>query len=93
MWPDPQETTDLVIFTEEILNAKFHFLCSYLSSFKILYVSMGHYSIYSGMQRNILYYMRKENIASSLWAKCQKNNCASKFYFKTESLWKSTIWL
>ena len=28
MWPNPQETADLVIFTEEILNGKLHFLCS-----------------------------------------------------------------
>ena len=28
MWPDPQETTDLVTFTEEILNGKLHLLCS-----------------------------------------------------------------
>ena len=28
MWPNPQETTDLVTFTEEILNGKLHFLCS-----------------------------------------------------------------
>ena len=28
MWPDPQETSDLVTFTEEILNGKLHFLCS-----------------------------------------------------------------
>ena len=28
MWPDPQETTDLVIFTEQILNRKRNFLCS-----------------------------------------------------------------
>ena len=27
MWPNPQETADLVTFTEEILNGK-HFLCS-----------------------------------------------------------------
>ena len=26
MWPNPQETTDLVIFTEEILNGKLYFL-------------------------------------------------------------------
>ena len=25
MWPNPQQTADLVIFTEEILNGKFHF--------------------------------------------------------------------
>ena len=25
MWPNPKETSDLVTFTEEILNGKFHF--------------------------------------------------------------------
>ena len=25
MWPNPQETVDLVTFTEEILNGKLHF--------------------------------------------------------------------
>ena len=28
MRPNPQETADLVLFTEEILNVRFHFLCS-----------------------------------------------------------------
>ena len=28
MLPDPQETADLVTFTEEILNGKLHFLCN-----------------------------------------------------------------
>ena len=28
MWPNPQETADLVTFTEEILHGKLHFLCS-----------------------------------------------------------------
>ena len=28
MWPNPQETVDLVTFTEEIFNRKLHFLCS-----------------------------------------------------------------
>ena len=27
MWPNPQFPADLVTFTEEILNGKFHFLC------------------------------------------------------------------
>ena len=30
MWPNPQETADLVTFTEEILNGKLHFSCSVL---------------------------------------------------------------
>ena len=28
MRPDPQETANLVTFTEEIVNGKLHFLCS-----------------------------------------------------------------
>ena len=28
MWPNPQETADLVTLTEEILNGKGHFLCN-----------------------------------------------------------------
>ena len=28
MRPNPQETTDLVTLTEEMLNGKLHFLCS-----------------------------------------------------------------
>ena len=28
MWPNLQFSADLVVFTEEILNAKLHFLCS-----------------------------------------------------------------
>ena len=28
MWPNQQETVDLVTFTEEINNEKLHFLCS-----------------------------------------------------------------
>ena len=28
MWPNSQETADLVTFTEETLNGKLHFLCS-----------------------------------------------------------------
>ena len=27
MWPIPQETTDLVTYTEEIFNGKLYFLC------------------------------------------------------------------
>ena len=31
-WPNPQKTADLVIFTEEILKEKLHFLCSDIQS-------------------------------------------------------------
>ena len=35
MWQNPEIPTDLVIFTEEILNQKLHFFCS---------VSLAHFS-------------------------------------------------
>ena len=40
MWPNPQETVDLLTFTEEILNERLHILCSekrnqYLRNFLI----------------------------------------------------------
>ena len=35
MWLNPQETTDLGTFTEEVLNAKVHFLCSERAQRKI----------------------------------------------------------
>ena len=28
MWPNPQQTVDLVTFAEEIINGKLHFLCT-----------------------------------------------------------------
>ena len=36
MWPNPQETADLVTFTEEILNGKLHFLCSVMETLMTL---------------------------------------------------------
>ena len=32
MWPNPQETADLVTFTEENLNGKLQFLCSVVAN-------------------------------------------------------------
>ena len=32
MWPNPQETANLVTFTKEILNEKLHILCSDLTA-------------------------------------------------------------
>ena len=33
MWPNPEETADLVTFTDDIFNGK-HFLCSVMESGK-----------------------------------------------------------
>ena len=38
MWPNTQETEDLVTFTEEILNRKPHFLCSALAKSNELFL-------------------------------------------------------
>ena len=35
MWPNLQETADLVTFIEEILNGKLHFLCSVTRGFEL----------------------------------------------------------
>ena len=35
MLPNPQETADLVIFTDKLLNGKLHFLCSVNGYFRI----------------------------------------------------------
>ena len=37
MWPNPQETADLVTFTEEILNGKLHFRTVGLDQGRVLY--------------------------------------------------------
>ena len=43
MWPNPQETADLVTFTEEILNGKRHFLCSV--SFETRNIKIVYYGL------------------------------------------------
>ena len=35
MWPNPQETADLVSFTEEIPNGKLQFLCSDITEYSV----------------------------------------------------------
>ena len=37
MSPIPQETADLVTFTEEILNGKLHFLCSARHEIQVIF--------------------------------------------------------
>ena len=44
MWPNPEETADLVTFTEEILNGKLNFLCNAcaMSDNKTLFIYEFH---------------------------------------------------
>ena len=46
MWPNPQETVDLVTFTEEILNGKLHFLsraCKRFAHFFGFFIQLIHF--------------------------------------------------
>ena len=54
MWPNPQETVDLVTFTEEILNGKFHFLCSDSSGFIIVVLFFAFFFLHK--RKNKLLY-------------------------------------
>ena len=45
MWPNPQETADLVIFTEETLNGRLYFLCSECAVLL--------FSVYAKLKRNL----------------------------------------
>ena len=38
MWSNSQKTEDFVTFTEEILNRKFHFLCSDIYIYIYIYI-------------------------------------------------------
>ena len=63
MWPNAQETADLVMFTKEILNGKVRFLCSDLS---ILFIGMSSFfpssSIISSKSKSCMFL----NVLSSL---------------------------
>ena len=55
MWPNPHETTDLVTFTEEILNGNLHFLGS---SYAWAYTKFVFYIMYGSK----LTYQRKSTV-------------------------------
>ena len=72
MWPNPQETADLDTFTEEILNGKLHFLCSFNLMFpsilqqllKQLYsriIKKGKWPAFKKSVREMLYLQRHRN--------------------------------
>ena len=43
MWPNPQETSDLVTFTDKILNGKLDLLCNVYENAEYLFInSHGH---------------------------------------------------
>ena len=78
MWPDPQETADLVTFTEKILNRKLHFLCSVSSTvFMILPKEMKtirHSSMFllTGIPQNSSSMIRQKGHMTKCWLQEQK---------------------
>ena len=58
MQPNPRETGDLVTSTEEILNGKFHFLCS-LYSQNLISISAWIYEF-----RNFFLLMTNTNVSN-----------------------------
>ena len=47
MWPNPQKTADLVIFTKKILDWNFHFLCS---DYKEARFYTTYYAVFKGIK-------------------------------------------
>ena len=75
MWPNPQETADLVTFTEEILNGKLHFLShvrpqkSFQKTLKLLsllcwwiIIDISHFDLQNVFSTGILRKMCSENM-------------------------------
>ena len=65
MWPNPEETADLVTFTEEILNGMIHFLCSAFSLI-ILYSESSYciqsdHVVFNVLRMHLLYLILKKN--------------------------------
>ena len=56
MWPNSQETADLVAFAEELLNEKLHFLCSVVSQ-----------QCYKTQHRNRIFCKEKEQAKLKYW--------------------------
>ena len=77
MWPNQQDTADLVTFTEEILNGKLHFLCTDIVNQSI--------DLQSDLKELILIFL---NLEKSFWLFSQilsfhfpeKLKCAEKMY-------------
>ena len=71
MWSNPNETADLVTFTEEILNGKLLFLCSSGSSRDSLFNSLMHnVPQNSQINFNLIYCLILKICETVLWHFC-----------------------
>ena len=78
MWHYPQETADLVTFTEEILNGKLHFLCnvSYHVVLSILILKDLLKTWKSTIQeQNIIFSAKKITLIEDLINLCEEQLC------------------
>ena len=73
MWQNPQETVDLVTFTEEILNGKLHFFCAVILEQlpNTTFLKTLRYDYYLFYAADIFLYPLK--IPENLWYR-KKNN-------------------
>ena len=66
MWPNLQETADLVTFTEEILNGKLHFLCRENTFAQLLLDFLKQYLVRLQLQQNFQDTLTQINIYLNL---------------------------
>ena len=52
MWPNPQETADLVTFTDEILNGKLYFFVQWVVQWMELLI-LGHIILHTPLDNNV----------------------------------------
>ena len=78
MWPDPHESADLVIFTEELPKRKLHFLCSGLA-----YIPCCIQFIYGMIKSYIFWAQRAEVEWFNIWKGTSRTTTAR------DTSWKS----
>ena len=62
MWPNPQESVDLVTFTEDILNKKLYFLC------RVFFKPFNPLSTFSNVSLSILLTSDYKLAKPAFWA-------------------------
>ena len=69
MWPNQQETADLVKFTEEILNGKLHFLCC------VFTVILIEVNVTRSLGEEYIYWCSSASCSDELYCICRKILC------------------
>ena len=97
MWPNPQAITDLVTFTEEILNGKLHVLCSVYSYELLLKLIFPKNLIHMPIQKPVKHlrwsFYRKQLTNSYLTDVSLGNESASYIHISLYNLYLANIYL